>query len=153
MNLKYCARCNNKVMESIRICPNCGSKVFDDNLDSLINNKKSQDNSSYIENTPLKTKFLIGFSSLGCLALGILGLIQIYAGYIGVRYELGMGWAIAVIILSLVFRFTLLLTVGSFFCALHVWGWNWFIAVLFAAPGLILIIPSIMAKVTQSFKR
>jgi RNA polymerase subunit RPABC4/transcription elongation factor Spt4 len=153
MNLKYCARCNNKVMSSIRICPNCGSKVFSDNAISHINQEESQVNPERTENTPLKNKFLIGFSSLGCLAFGLLGVVQIYAGYVGLKFEFGVGWAITAVMLSLLFRFTLPLTVGSFFCALHVWGWSWIMAALFAAPGLIFIIPGMLAILGQSFKR
>ena len=74
---------------------------------------------------------------LRILLLVILGLSQIVAGYLGIEYFMGKGWAIFFIIFFFVFRFTLPITIGAFFGATNVWGWHWFLAFLFSAPGLI----------------
>ena len=56
-----------------------------------------------------------GFGML--LMLGV-GLAQIVIGYIGIEYHLGAGWAIGAVVLAFVFRFSLPLTVGTFFGAM-----------------------------------
>ena len=76
------------------------------------------------------------------------GLIQIYAGYVGIEHHLGNGWAIAAIAAAFLLRLMLPLTIGSFFCAMNVWGWHWSLALLFAAPGLLfvaLLVPGFLA--------
>ena len=75
----------------------------------------------------------------------VYGISQLVAGYQGIAFYLGGGWAVAALLASLFFRFTLPITIGSFFGAMDVWGWNWFLALIFAVPGLLLLIPSIMA--------
>src|SRR4051794_12723625 len=90
---------------------------------------------------------------LGCafmILMLVYGLVQCWAGYIGIQHHLGGGWAIAAIIAAFVFRFSLPLTIGSFFGALNVWGWPWIGALVFAAPGLAfmaLMIPGTLATV------
>ena len=80
------------------------------------------------------------FMIIGFLVLGI---IQLYAGAVGITYYWGAGWAGVVIFLCLMFRVSLPLTIGSFYCALNVWGWHWLYSLLFAAPGLVFIVPSV----------
>ena len=89
--------------------------------------------------------FLLIIAFLGFVGYG---LTQIYAGFLGIDFHLGKVWAIGAIILAFLFRFTLPLTIGSFFGAMNVWGWHWAGALLFAAPGLIfmgLMVPEILA--------
>jgi hypothetical protein len=74
------------------------------------------------------------------LMLGI-GLAQIVIGYIGIEYHFGSGWAIGVLVLAFVFRFTLPLTIGTFFGALDVFGWPWYGALLITLPGLLFMVP------------
>ena len=92
---------------------------------------------------------------LGC-ALQIVflayGIVQIYAGYLGIDYHLGGFWAGAALIAAFLIRLTLPITIGAFFCALDVWGWHWLWALLCAAPGLAfmaLMIPGMLAKVAR----
>lgn len=83
------------------------------------------------------------------LALLVYGIVQIYAGWIGIDHRIGALWATASVVVALLFRFTLPITVGSFFCAMEVWGWPWWGAALFAAPGLafmLLMIPGLLAS-------
>jgi hypothetical protein len=77
------------------------------------------------------------------------GLAQIWAGFIGIDHHLGSGWAWAAVAGSFILRFTLPITVGSFFGAMDVWGWHWAGALAFAAPGLafmLLMIPGALAS-------
>ena len=65
--------------------------------------------------------------------LGV-GVVQIYAGFIGIEYHLGYWWAIAAVGASFLLRIMLPLTIGTFFGALDVWGWPWYGAAALAAP-------------------
>ena len=95
----------------------------------------------------------------GCLAIFFIfayGLLQIYAGFLGIEYHLGVGWAITAIVATFIFRFTLPITIGSFFGAMNIWGWHWFWALLFAAPGLAfvaLMIPGFFASFIEGYGR
>lgn len=87
---------------------------------------------------------------LAFLGFSAYGVAQIAAGYMGIEYMFGGGWAIAALIASLGFRFTLPITIGAFFGATEVFGWHWAVALAFTAPGLLFIIP---AFVTSIFSR
>lgn len=78
---------------------------------------------------------------------------QLFAGFVGIEDGLGMLWAWVALVAALIFRFTLPITVGSFFGAMNVWGWHWAAAALFAAPGLLLIVPGVLAYVLSLAKR
>ena len=160
MKYLYCLGCNNKVMESIRICPKCGSKDFLENTVSQV--------------TPISPAVEINTSSsapvsssgnkLGNLGAGLFGIIffigliiygiaYLRAGYQGIELYWGQWWASGFIVLAILFRFTIPITVGAFFCATEIWGWNWFGAGFFAAPGLIFILPSVVASAISLIKK
>ena len=94
---------------------------------------------------------------LGILLLPIfllVGLAQIYLGYIGVEHHLGFWAAIAAVGAMFVFRFMLPITIGSYFGAVDVLGWPWWGGVLVAAPGLLFIAPTmIMAALEPLFSK
>lgn len=75
----------------------------------------------------------------GCLILLTVcgyGLLQIWAGFLGIEDHWGRGWAIAAVVAAFFVRFTLPLTIGAFLCATEIWRWHWFGAFVFVAPGL-----------------
>ena len=94
-----------------------------------------------------------GFGLL--LMLGI-GLAQMVIGYIGIEYHFGAGWAIGAVVLALMFRFSLPLTVGTFFGAMDVFGFSFIVALLITLPGLLLMVPGAIAAgiagLASSFK-
>lgn len=92
-------------------------------------------------------------AALGFLAIIALGIAQLIAGYSGIEEHLGALWAIGCLVASLLFRFTLPITLGAFFGAMDVWGLHWSLAALFAAPGLIFLIPGIITSVLALNKR
>lgn len=95
-------------------------------------------------------------TTLGCglaIFMVVLGFVQVYAGFLGIHHTFGFGWAAAAVVAALLFRFTLPLVVGVFLCAYNVWDWHWFWAAIFAAPGLLFMIPAIIAGVAESVKR
>lgn len=90
---------------------------------------------------------------LGMIAFSLFGLLQLAMGFAGIENGLGAFWAWAALIVAVVFRFTLPITVGSFFGVISVWGWHWIFAALFAAPGLAFVVPGVLASALSSFKR
>lgn len=77
----------------------------------------------------------------------IWAIAQFLAGYDGITSYMGSGWALGAILVSIIFRFTLPITVGAFYGSLVVWGWPWYLALLFTAPGLALVVPSALLSV------
>lgn len=75
------------------------------------------------------------------IAMLAFGAVQIWAGFVGLDHQFGAVWAWLAIVPLLFLRSLLPLTVGAFFCALNVWGWPWYGAALFAAPGLAFALP------------
>tara|TARA_B110000971_G_C19997102_1_gene494923 strand:+ start:397 stop:690 length:294 start_codon:yes stop_codon:yes gene_type:complete len=81
------------------------------------------------------------------------GVFQMFAGYIGIDYHFGALWAGVAIVAGLMFRFTLPITIGAFFCAINIWHWHWALAALFVAPGLALLIPGVIFSIIEGVKR
>ena len=90
---------------------------------------------------------------VGFPAFIVFGIAQLVAGFAGIEHDLGVGWAWGALIATLMFRFTLPMTIGAFFGAMNVWGWHWALAALFAAPGLLLVIPGVLASLFSLVKR
>jgi len=90
---------------------------------------------------------------LGFIGFFAFGIAQIVAGFLGIDHHLGGFWAWAAVAVMFLFRFTLPITVGSFFGAMNVWGWHWAFAALFAAPGLAFVIPGAFAYIASLVKR
>lgn len=82
---------------------------------------------------------------MGALLLIPLGLLQIFAGYVGLAETIGHGWAFGALAVFFVLGFSLPMTVGTFLCATEVWGWHWAGGLLLAAPGLLFLVPGVLA--------
>ena len=87
---------------------------------------------------------MAAFGVLGGILFLIVGVVQIYVGFIGIEYHLGSGFAFGALFLGFFFRIMFPLTIGTFFGALDVWGWPWYGALAFAAPGLLFILPALV---------
>jgi hypothetical protein len=97
-----------------------------------------------------------GLDGLGCLiALAFIayGLLIIAVGWIGIEEEFGYWWGIAALVLALFLRFTLPITIGAIFGAMHLWDWHWIGASMFALPGLAFMIPAVFAMILSLFKK
>jgi len=90
----------------------------------------------------------IGFVALPLVLL--LGLAQIVLGIMGIESQFGGWWAFGALVLVVMFRFMLPLTIGTYFGVVNVLGWPWWAGVIIAAPGLLLILPSVIASVTAT---
>ena len=87
--------------------------------------------------------------AIGCVLFAVYGVAQIVAAHLGPDYYTGTICAVVIMLSCLYLRFTLPLTIASFFGAINVWEWHWFFALIFAAPGLVLVIPSVLASVLE----
>ena len=87
---------------------------------------------------------MAAFGVLGGILFLIVGIVQIYVGFIGIEYHLGSGFAFGALFLGFFFRIMLPLTIGTFFGALDVWGWPWYGALAFATPGILFILPALV---------
>lgn len=90
---------------------------------------------------------------IGFLVILTFGLAQFVAGYAGIEHHLGAGWAIGAFLVGFFLRFTLPITVGAFFGAMDVWGWHWALAALFAVPGLLFVVPGVIASVVSMARK
>ena len=89
---------------------------------------------------------MAAFGVLGGILFLIVGIVQIYVGFIGIEYHLGSGFAFGALVIGFFFRIMFPLTIGTFFGALDVWGWPWYGALAFAAPGLLFIVPALVTS-------
>ena len=87
---------------------------------------------------------MAAFGVLGGILFLIVGIVQIYVGFIGIEYHLGSGFAFGALFLGFFFRIMHPLTIGTFFGALDVWGWPWYGALAFATPGILFILPALV---------
>lgn len=82
----------------------------------------------------------------------VVGAAQIYAGFLGIEYHFGQIWAWVIAGGCIFFRLMLPLTIGTFFGAMDVWGWEWYWAALFAAPGLLFMVPALIAGAIENIR-
>uniref|UniRef100_UPI003B5CA13C hypothetical protein n=1 Tax=Shewanella gaetbuli TaxID=220752 RepID=UPI003B5CA13C len=90
---------------------------------------------------------------IGFILFTVYGFAHVVAGFIGIDFYFGVIGAGLAILAAVMVRFTLPLTVGAFFGAMDVWHWHWAFAALFAAPGLLLIIPSVIISIIDGVKK
>ncbi|MBL0319275.1 MAG: hypothetical protein IPP74_08310 [Alphaproteobacteria bacterium] len=83
----------------------------------------------------------------------ILGVAQMYVGYLEMNHYIGPIWAVGAICLCLLVRFTLPITVAAFFGATDILGWPWIGAMFFAVPGLAFLVPGVLGMIISIVKR
>ena len=86
------------------------------------------------------------------LAMLALGVAQIWLGFVGIEHHLGVWWATGAVALAFVVRIMLPLTIGTYFGAVDVLGWPWWVGVLVAAPGIIFMVPALIAWFIAAIK-
>jgi hypothetical protein len=79
----------------------------------------------------------------------IIGIAQLYLEYTGLEDLLGQGWAIGAVALGMVTGFMLPMTVGTYFAMVDVFGFEWWVGVLVAAPGLLFLIPGLLLSTVE----
>jgi hypothetical protein len=83
---------------------------------------------------------------IGLLAgLMALTLLRLWVGVLGLAKFIGLGWAIALALVLLLAGWLPVLQIAVFFGALMVWHWPVLLALLLAAPRLILVLPGLVS--------
>src|SRR5262245_27948863 len=87
-------------------------------------------------------------------AILICGTAYFVAAYFGIARGIGAWWPAAAIALAIWYAVVaLFISIGAFFVAMNVWGWAWPFALIFAAPGLLILIPGAIAGAIGLVKR
>lgn len=125
--------------------------------------KSKRVRNTYYEYFPQRTREkgeskLSGFFSGALLLAWIvflfgLAIFQMVYGFKGIEYGLGFWWAVAALLVSIFLRFTIPLTIGTFYYLYVFEGWNVLLALLVAIPGLIFIVPGVVGVMVDAVKR
>jgi hypothetical protein len=84
----------------------------------------------------------------------IVGILQLWLGYVGIEDWLGQGWAIGAVVLAFATRLMFPLTVGTYLAVVNVFGYAWWVGAIVAAPGLLFVLPSlVMAALEPLFSK
>jgi hypothetical protein len=83
----------------------------------------------------------------------LLGFIQLILGAIGLENVLGWWASAGALFLVAYARMTLPLSIGSYFAMVNVFEYPWWVGVLVAAPGLLFMVPAVLADVISSVKK
>jgi hypothetical protein len=78
-------------------------------------------------------------------ALIALTLLRLWVGVLGLAQFTGLGWAIALALALLLCGWLPVLHIAVFFGALMVWHWPVLLALLLAAPRLLLVLPGLIS--------
>ncbi len=81
------------------------------------------------------------------IAFCIGGLVLCGIAWSGLQMEYGWQWALAGVAVSVLIRINFPLIVGLYLYAHNIWGWSTPEALAFAAPGLLLLLPSVAMEV------
>ena len=98
-------------------------------------------------------KLLATLGVFGALLFFAFGIAQIAVGMLGIEYHFGSFWAYTAVFLAIFLRILLPVTIGSYFGAVDVLGWDWYFALAFATPGLLFVIPGLIAAVLSSMSQ
>ncbi|MFM8749328.1 hypothetical protein [Rhabdaerophilum sp.] len=77
----------------------------------------------------------------------LLGVLQIYLGFVGIDYLFGVWWAWGAIGVAIFFRIMLPLTIGTYFAVVNVFHYPWYVGLIVAAPGLLFLVPAFIAEI------
>ena len=77
-------------------------------------------------------------------------IVQAVIGYIGIEHYFGTIAAVMALAVAFSLRITLPLTIGTFFGALEVLGWPWYLALVITVPGLLFAAPAMIAAALDS---
>lgn len=78
------------------------------------------------------------------------GIAQLYLGFVGIQFHLGSLWAFGALFLAFGLRFMLPITIGSYFGVVDVLGWSWWAGILIALPGILFVVPGIIATTVEA---
>lgn len=86
---------------------------------------------------------------LGLILFIAFGIFQLVIGYQGIEHHIGSIWAGIAIVCALVFRFTLPITIGTYFGVVDVLEWHWALALVIALPGFLFMAPTLILGIFE----
>ena len=93
---------------------------------------------------------MAALGAFGFILFLAVGITQAAIGYMGIEHYFGTIAAIIALIAAFFLRLMLPLTIGTFFGAMEVLGWPWYLALLVTAPGLLFAAPAMVAAALES---
>ena len=81
------------------------------------------------------------------------GILQLVIGCLGIAAVYGGGWAVATFFSAVAFRFTVPIVIGCYLYAHNIWGWHWIFSAIFAAPGILFMIPQFLNALFFGIRR
>ncbi|MDF7674365.1 hypothetical protein PT277_03080 [Acetobacteraceae bacterium ESL0709] len=85
------------------------------------------------------------------LAVILLGLVQFYLSFVGYWHVWGLASAIIALVVTFVFRTSILLLIGTYLGAVHVWHWPWLAAILISIPSIFFLFPGAFIIFVRKF--
>ncbi|MGH8142690.1 MAG: hypothetical protein ACREU2_09265 [Steroidobacteraceae bacterium] len=86
------------------------------------------------------------------LALVIYRLGRCAVAFLGLAVLVGDAWAAALIVLAAATRCHWLLRAAACFAVLHLWHWPWPLAIVAAAPRLVLVLPGLVTTLLARWR-
>lgn len=83
------------------------------------------------------------------LAFCVLAFLLCFMAWTGLEVMFGWQWALGGVVLAVLIRVNLPVLVGLYFYATTILGWQQPDAVLFALPGLLIVMPSVAVEVFE----
>jgi hypothetical protein len=87
---------------------------------------------------------------VGLSAIAAFTLLRLWIGVLGLAQFIGVDWAVVVTVGLLLLGFILPLQIAVLFGALTAWHWPLALAVIVAAPRLILVLPGLISTFLAS---
>jgi hypothetical protein len=87
---------------------------------------------------------------IGLAALAAFALLRIWLGVLALAALVGQAWAIVLVAVLLLSGLMLPLRIAVFFGALAVWHWPVLVALIVAAPRLLLMLPGLISTFLAS---
>lgn len=90
----------------------------------------------------IRSVFYGSLGTLGGTVFFGIGIAQLVLGFGGIDYHLGSWFAWGSVILAFL-GFTIPITIGTYFGVVDVLGLPWWLGILIASPGIVLMFPSL----------
>ena len=87
---------------------------------------------------------------IGAIILIGVGVVQLVIGFLGIEYHFGEIWAFIAAFAAFFLRIMFPMTIGCYFGAVDVLGWEWYSALLITAPGLLFMAPAMIGVIIES---
>lgn len=93
-------------------------------------------------------RFISGLTgSAIAIIMLVVGIVQFITGYLGLYHSLGWFWGLVASIIAGMLRLEFPFMIGTYIFFAYALEWPWPVAALIAAPGLLFLVPGVLAAV------